>query len=53
MDVRRTVWQRLATDLKPQALSTIAREIPLDGLPDAFTTLLKGAARGRYVVKLS
>ena len=53
MDVRRTVWQRLATDLKPTALSTIAREIPLDGLPDAFTTLLKGAARGRYVVKLS
>jgi NADPH2:quinone reductase len=53
MDVRRTVWHRLATDLKPQALSTIAREIPLDGLPDAFTTLLNGAARGRYVVKLS
>ena len=52
MDVRRTVWQRLATDLKPKALSTIAREIPLDGLPDAFTTLLNGAARGRYVVKL-
>jgi len=53
MEVRRTVWQRLATDLKPRALSSIAREIPLDGLPDAFTTLLDGAARGRYVVKLS
>jgi len=53
MDVRRAVWQRLATDMKPKALSTIAREITVDGLPDAFTTLLNGAARGRYVVNLN
>jgi acrylyl-CoA reductase (NADPH) len=52
MEVRRQVWQRLATDLKPEALSTIAHEIPLDGLPDAFATLLNGGARGRYVVDL-
>jgi acrylyl-CoA reductase (NADPH) len=53
MNVRREVWQRLATDLKPEGLSRIAREIPLEGLPDAFTTLLNGAMRGRYVVRLS
>ena len=29
----------------------MAREISMDGLPDAFGTLLKGAARGRFVVK--
>jgi NADPH2:quinone reductase len=53
MEVRRRVWQRLASDLKPEALPLIAREIPLDGLSAAFTTLLEGGARGRYVVRLA
>jgi NADPH2:quinone reductase len=53
MNVRQQVWRRLATDLKPPSLATIAREIPMDGLLDAFTTLLNGAARGRYVVRLA
>jgi len=52
MDIRRRVWERLATDLRPAALAGIAREIAFDDLPDAFTALLNGAARGRYVVKL-
>jgi acrylyl-CoA reductase (NADPH) len=51
MDLRREVWQRLATDMKPASLSTSAREIGLSDLPDAFATLLSGAARGRFVVK--
>ena len=50
MAVRVEVWRRLASDMKPQQLSSIAREITLDGLPDAFDTLIKGAARGRYLV---
>ena len=33
-------------------LQTIAREITLSDLPEAFATLLKGAARGRYVVTI-
>jgi len=49
---RLAVWQRLAGDLKPAQLGAVATEIGLDGLPDAFATLLKGAARGRFVVKL-
>jgi NADPH2:quinone reductase len=49
---RQAVWQRLAQDLKPPALRSIAREIPLDALPRAFATLLDGAARGRFVVKV-
>lgn len=49
---RLAVWQRLAGDLKPAHLGAVATEIGLDGLPDAFATLLKGAARGRFVVKL-
>ena len=52
MDLRREVWNRLATDLKPAGLRSIAHEIPLEGLPDAFTTLLNAAARGRHVVRL-
>ncbi|HMF95798.1 MAG TPA: oxidoreductase [Vicinamibacterales bacterium] len=53
MEKRRHVWQRLASDLKPAGLPTIVREITLADLPDAFATLLRGGARGRFVVKLS
>lgn len=52
MELRREVWRRLAHDMKPD-LSAIARPISLEDLPDAFATLLKGAARGRFVVSLS
>jgi acrylyl-CoA reductase (NADPH) len=52
MDLRRQVWHRLATDMKPAKLRTTASEIGLADLPDAFSTLLKGEARGRFVVKL-
>jgi acrylyl-CoA reductase (NADPH) len=53
MDRRLEVWNRLATDLKPQHLKTMAQEIGLDDLPGAFETLLRGGARGRYVVKIA
>ena len=52
MDIRRQVWERLATDMKPAQLASIAREITLDDLPAAFETLLSGQARGRFVVTL-
>jgi acrylyl-CoA reductase (NADPH) len=52
MDTRLDVWHRLATDMKPASLRTMAREISMSGLADAFKTLLGGAARGRFVVKL-
>jgi NADPH2:quinone reductase len=52
METRAEVWRRLATDMKPQALQTIAQEIAFDGLPDAFATLMSGSARGRFVVNL-
>lgn len=53
MDRRRDVWHRLATNMKPTHLPTIAREITLRELPQAFATLLDGAARGRMVVKIA
>ena len=52
MEIRTEVWRRLATDMKPGALHTVAREISLEGLHDAFATLLAGKARGRFVVNL-
>jgi NADPH2:quinone reductase len=53
MPIRSAVWARLAGDLKPAALQTIAREIGLSDLPMAFATLLEGKARGRFVVRLT
>jgi acrylyl-CoA reductase (NADPH) len=52
MERRREVWQRLATDMKPTRLPAVAKVITLDGLSDAFSTLLAGEARGRIVVRL-
>jgi len=52
MDVRRDTWRRLATDMRPAALDRVAHDITLDELPPAFDTLLKGQARGRFVVTL-
>ena len=52
MEIRVEVWRRLATDMKPPQLASIGREIGLDGLPEAFETLINGNARGRFVVAL-
>ena len=50
---REVVWRRLAADLKPDRLRAMTTDITLDELPGAFATLLRGGARGRYVVNLS
>ena len=50
MDLRREVWRRLSSDMKPPRLTSMIRRIGLDQLPEAFSTLLAGAARGRFVV---
>jgi acrylyl-CoA reductase (NADPH) len=52
MPKRQEVWRRLATDMRPTGLRTIATNIGLDDLPQAFATLLKGEARGRFVVEV-
>jgi NADPH2:quinone reductase len=53
MSLRRKVWARLAADLKPRHLDSIAYSIKLDDLPSQFGKMLKGQARGRAVVDLS
>ena len=52
MDLRQEAWRRLAADLRPARLEAVTHAITLDELPAAFDTLLQGAARGRYVVKI-
>lgn len=53
MDTRLKVWNRLATDFKPDNLEQlIQQEITLEQLPEALPTLLKGQAKGRTIVKL-
>lgn len=53
MPLRQRVWARLATDLKPRHLHEIAFSITLDELPAQFEKLLKGAGKGRAVVRIS
>lgn len=52
MDLRKELWNRMASDLKPdQLLSSIGQETSLVDLPNALTSILKGQAIGRVVVK--
>ncbi|MCC7080084.1 MAG: oxidoreductase [Burkholderiales bacterium] len=50
MPLRRKVWERLATDLKPRHLDTIAHRIALADVPGYCGEMLQGRIRGRAVV---
>jgi putative YhdH/YhfP family quinone oxidoreductase len=50
MAYRQTIWQRLATDLKPRHIGQIAQVITLRDLPEAITAILKGQVKGRLLV---
>ncbi|HWK22951.1 MAG TPA: acryloyl-CoA reductase [Ureibacillus sp.] len=53
METRLKVWNRLATDYKLANLEqVIQKEVTLTELPEVLSTLLKGQARGRILVKL-
>ena len=50
--LRRKVWARLAADLRPRHLDAITHTVPFEQLPEVFEALLKGAMKGRTVVKI-
>ena len=50
---RRLLWDRLAADLRPRALGEHVTELTLDTLEEGLDGILAGAARGRWVVRLS
>jgi len=52
MPLRRRIWQRLATDLRPGQLSKIAHVVAFDEMPQIFAVMLQGKQRGRTVVGL-
>lgn len=53
IDERRALWQRVATDLRPNRLGEGVTEVDLDTLEPALDGILAGAARGRWVVRVS
>ena len=52
MPLRRQIWQRLASDLRPRHLAQVAHVVPLTGLPQVFPLMLQGKQRGRTVVEI-
>ena len=54
IDVRRSVWVRIAADLRPRDLERIvASEVTLAELPGALDAVHAGAVRGRTLVRLA
>ncbi len=51
MALRKKVWQLLANEWKPVHLDKMVQEIGLNELADKLEGLLKGQAKGRYVLK--
>jgi acrylyl-CoA reductase (NADPH) len=53
METRIALWKRMATDFKPDNLLKVMKtEVSLEELPDYISSILKGEARGRTIVKL-
>ncbi len=52
MKTRREAWKRLETDLDRAKLQSMTREIPLSEVIATAPAILKGAVRGRIVVKI-
>ena len=53
MPLRREVWQRLASDMKPNHLKDLTVTIPFEELGSTFDKLIKGQMRGRFVVDMA
>ena len=52
MSLRSHIWQRLATDLRPEQLSKVVNEVHFADLPQVFPKLIQGQLRGRVVVDI-
>ena len=51
MPLRRQIWQRLASDLKPRHFERIVETHPFDDLPQALQQMLARRTRGRLVFR--
>ena len=52
MPLRREIWRRLVTDLRPRLLAQVAHIVPFPGLSQVFPQMLQGGLRGRTVVRM-
>ena len=53
-ELRKKIWQRLATDMKPNCLEDMVdQQINLADLPLAFSKILAGEMQGRTLVKIN
>ncbi|MFS3929128.1 NADPH:quinone oxidoreductase family protein [Priestia flexa] len=50
--LREMLWNRLATDLKPDNLNEIENEVLLKELPNTLSQIIKGKVKGRTVVNM-
>lgn len=53
IEKRRTLWNRLATDLLPRGLADGVSEVRLDDIEPALDAIHAGQARGRWVVRVA
>jgi acrylyl-CoA reductase (NADPH) len=53
IEARRALWGRLGSDLRPKGLGEGVTEVTLETLEPALDGILAGAARGRWVVRVS
>jgi putative YhdH/YhfP family quinone oxidoreductase len=52
MPLRKQIWQRLASDLRPKALAQIAHSVPFAQLSEVFPKMLRSEIRGRAVIQI-
>jgi acrylyl-CoA reductase (NADPH) len=52
IELRKTAWSRLVSDLDSRKLAEITHEISLDQVIEAGAKILAGQVRGRIVVKI-
>jgi putative YhdH/YhfP family quinone oxidoreductase len=52
-ELRREVWRRLATDMRPPLLKEMCRTIPFSQLPGAFDDFIQAKVNRRIVVDLA
>jgi putative YhdH/YhfP family quinone oxidoreductase len=51
--LRKPLWEKLATEWKPEHLLNLYNEITLEQLPGAIDDILKGKLKGRTIIKHS
>lgn len=52
IEMKKDIWQKLATKWKPACLQHMAQELTLDQVPEALAQMLAGKGHGKAIVRL-